>query len=202
MLFRSNKALREGKYAALRVVVNALYDAITAGDSGERQAAARAAARGLLGRNGDEPIVDPLSDTFVMSFVTCADLPDRPTPAQLAQMSRVAEQDYGTSYGQGVNRASMCLGLPSGYSPPTSNGDSTRTLNPPPLFLLATGDAATPWIWGRSLANTFAGSRTITYDGTNHGLIVIASSCLEIPIEKYLVNLQVPRRDLFCPSVA
>ena len=197
-----NTALREGKYADLRVAVNALYDAITSSSSDERRRAARAAARGLQVRNGDEPIVDPVSDSFAISFVTCADLPDRPTPAQLAQMSRVVEQDYGTASGVDVGRASLCLGLPSGFSPPTSNGDSTMTLRPPPLFLLATGDAATPWIWGRSLANTFAGSRTITYNGTDHGLIVVASPCIETWIEKYLVKLQLPRRDLFCPSVA
>jgi hypothetical protein len=114
-------------------------------------------------------------------------------------MSRVAEQDYGTAYGFAVNRASHCLGLPSAYSPPSSNGDSTITLRTPPLFLLTTGDAATPWIWGRSLANTFARSRTITYDSTVHGVVTVASPCLEGAIEKYLLNLQLPRGDVFCP---
>lgn len=196
-----NTALRTGSYEDLRVTVNYVYDVMTEGDRGERQAAARVAARSLQGLDGDEPIVpDPFSDSFLISFVTCADLPDRPTPAQIARMSRVAEQDYGTSYGLSVNRASMCLGLPTGYSSPTVNGGSTMTLGTPPLFLLTTGDAATPWVWGRSLANTFARSRTITYDATNHGVVDISSPCLAQRIEQYLVDLGLPRGDVFCPS--
>jgi pimeloyl-ACP methyl ester carboxylesterase len=195
-----NGLLREEKFTNLRAFINALYDFITADAPETRERAARAAARVLQHRSVDEPIIpDPLSDSFLRSFVNCADLPDRPTPAQIARMSRVAEQDYGTAYGFNVNRASDCLGLPSGYSPPTSNGDSTIALPIPPLFLLTTGDAATPWIWGRSLANTFARSRTITYDSTMHGVIVITSPCLEGAIEKYLLNLQPPRGDVFCP---
>lgn len=196
-----NTALRTGSYSDLRVTVNYVYDVMTEGDPGERQAAARAAARRLQDKDGDEPIVpDPFSDSFLISFVTCADLPDRPTTAQIARMSRVAEQDYGTAYGLGVNRASMCLGMPPDYSPPSSNGDSTLTLGTPPLFLLTTGDAATPWIWGRSLANTFARSRTITYDATNHGVVGVSSPCLTQRIEQYLVDLRLPRGDVFCPS--
>jgi pimeloyl-ACP methyl ester carboxylesterase len=195
-----NATLREGKFKEVRQTVNFVYGLITANDHGTRERAARAAARVLKDRSEDEPIIpDPLSDSFVASFVNCADLPDRPTPAQIARMSRVAEQDYGTAYGFAVNRASHCLGLPSAYSPPSSNGDSTITLRTPPLFLLTTGDAATPWIWGRSLANTFARSRTITYDSTVHGVVTVASPCLEGAIEKYLLNLQLPRGDVFCP---
>lgn len=200
-----NVLLREAIYPALRQLVNALYDAITASAPPARERATRAAARSLQlvqEESEEEPVIsDPFSDLFIIKFVTCADMADRPTPADLARMSRLAEQDYGTSYGTWVGRASMCLGLPSGYSPPTSNGDSTIALPIPPLFLLTTGDAATPWIWGRSLANTFARSRTFTYDSTEHGVITIPSPCIQSGISQYLLNLSLPRTDVFCPDV-
>jgi hypothetical protein len=125
---------------------------------------------------------------------------DRPTTADLARMSRDAEQNYGTAYGI-VNRASMCLGLPSGYSPPSLPADTTIALRNAPLFLLASGDAATPWIWGRSLANTFAKSRTMTFESTTHGILVGPSACMNDVVEKYLLTLQLPRTDVFCPYV-
>jgi hypothetical protein len=124
---------------------------------------------------------------------------DRPTAADLAQMSRQAEQSYGTSYGQAVMRAALCFGLPSGYSPPVPSGNASLTLPNPPLFLLSTGDAATPWVWGRSLANTFAKSRTVTYNSTTHGMIAAPSLCVFGAAEQYLLDLELPRRDIFCP---
>lgn len=36
----------------------------------------------------DNVVSDPESDAFIVKFVTCADMADRPTTADLAQMSR------------------------------------------------------------------------------------------------------------------
>jgi hypothetical protein len=116
-------------------------------------------------------------------------------------MSRQAEQSYGTSYGLAVMRAGLCFGLPSGYSPPVPSGNASLTLRNPPLFLLSTGDAATPWVWGRSLANTFAKSRTVTYNSTTHGMIAAPSLCVFGAAEQYLLDLELPRTDVFCPYV-
>lgn len=200
-----NILLREAKFATARPFVNAVYDLVTASGLRAREKAARAAERSLelLQEDGEqEPIIpDPFSDSFIIKFVTCADMADRPTPAGLARMSRVAEQDYGTAQGFFVGRASMCLGLPSGYSPPAADGDSTVSLPNPPLFVLTTGDAATPWVWGRSLANTFARSRTVTYDSTAHGVLTVPSACVQGAIYRYLVNLTRPRTDVFCRYV-
>lgn len=200
-----NGALRVAAYPGLRQSVNALYDLVTASGLRARERSARGAARSLQllreESNEETVIPDPYSDEFIIKFVSCADMADRPTPAELAQMSRVAEQDYGTAYGLLAGRASLCLGLPSGYSPPASNGESTIALPVPPLFLLTTGDAATPWIWGRSLANTFARSRTFTYDSTVHGVLTVPSACIQGAIYRYLLNLSLPRSDVFCPYV-
>ena len=149
----------------------------------------------------DTVVADPDSDAFIIKFVTCADMADRPTPADLARMSKQVEQSYGTMYGIAVMRAAVCFGLPSGYSPPVPNDSATLMLPNPPLFLIATGDGATPWVWGRNLANTFAKSRTVTYNSTTHGNIRSPSKCVHDAAERYLLDRELPRRDAFCPYV-
>lgn len=209
-------ARRQSNYPQLKAVIDELFDYVVAAGAGAIQATMRT---GRLSEEPDLPdldldpddltpepdkdnvVADPDSDAFIVKFVTCADMADRPTAADLAQMSRQAEQSYGTSYGLWVLRAGMCFGLPSGYSPPVPSGNASLTLRNPPLFLLSTGDAATPWVWGRSLANTFAKSRTVTYNSTTHGMIAAPSPCVFGAAEKYLLDLELPSKDIFCPYV-
>ena len=205
-------ARNQSKYPVMRDLVNSLYEYVTKSERPNNGGQVADLDPDLdpdldldlddLDPDPDDEVVipDPDSDSFIIKFVTCADMADRPTTADLARMSRDAEQNYGTSYGH-VGRASMCLGLPSGYSPPSSPADTTIALPNAPLFLLASGDAATPWIWGRSLANTFAKSRTMTFDSTTHGILVGPSACMNDVVEKYLLTLQLPRTDVFCPYV-
>jgi pimeloyl-ACP methyl ester carboxylesterase len=206
----------QSSYPQLKDVINALFDYVIAADAGAVQPTAR---NGSVDEEPELPevdldpddltpdpekdpvVADPDSDAFIIKFVTCADMADRPTTAELASMSRQAEQNYGTAYGIAVMRAAVCLGLPSGYSPTVPSGNATLTLQNPPLFLLTTGDAATPWVWGRSLANTFARSRTVTYNSTTHGNIAAPSACVFDAAERYLLALELPRTDLFCPYV-
>ncbi len=197
-------ARKQAQYPVMRDFVNSLYDRVTKSERPNNggQVADLDLDLDDFDPDPDDDVVipEPDSDSFIVKFVTCADMADRPTTADLARMSRDAEQNYGTAYGI-VNRASMCLGLPSGYSPPSSPADTTIALRNAPLFLLASGDAATPWIWGRSLANTFAKSRTMTFDSTTHGILVGPSACMNEVVEKYLLTLQLPRTDVFCPYV-
>lgn len=187
----------QANYALVKSLVNASYDFVKDVGSGavQRDQPAMRRAQELNTRNAP-------SDKFLNRFVTCADLNDRPTPSDLAAMSRQAERNYGTSYGLDVGRASMCLGLPAGFSPTPDNGDRTVRLRTPPLFLLTEGDMGTPWIWGRSLANTYAGSRTMTYASTEHvSSFRTASTCMKKATERYLLDRTLPRKDTFCPYV-
>jgi pimeloyl-ACP methyl ester carboxylesterase len=209
-------ARKQSNYPILKAVIDELFNYVVAAGAGAVQATMRT---GQLSEEPDLPdldidpddltpepdkdnvVADPDSDAFIVKFVTCADMADRPTAADLAQMSRQAEQSYGTSYGLAVMRAGLCFGLPSGYSPPVPSGNASLTLSNPPLFLLSTGDAATPWVWGRSLANTFGKSRTVTYNSTTHGMIAAPSLCVFGAAEQYLLDLELPRTDVFCPYV-
>lgn len=76
------------------------------------------------------------------------------------------------------------------------------SLETPPVFVLSSGDAATPWVWGRSLANTFRGSRTITYDGTQHvAYLFVPSTCVNEPVSRYLLTRELPPRDVTCDYI-
>lgn len=214
-----NSLLRsQSNYPVLRELVNAMYGYVTTNGLEESQLSSKQAPANQdtndasttdldfddfvpVPEDDDVVIPDPDSDAFIIKFVNCADMADRPTPADLARMSKEAEQSYGTTFGISVSRAAQCLGLPSGYSPPSLPADTTITLPNAPLFLLASGDAATPWIWGRSLANTFAKSRTMTFESTTHGILVGPSSCMNNVVEKYLLTVRLPRADLYCPYV-
>ncbi len=178
-----------------RKLVNATYSYVTA-DNNRKQKRAQRALRRIVERTTP----DPVSDQYLINFINCADYADRPTVSNLASMSASAERTFGTAYGQDVLRSAFCLGLPSGYSPPVDMGDTTITLRNPPLFLLASGDAGTPWVWGRSLANTFARARAVTLNSTEHvSAFRTPSTCVKDIAERYLLTLRLPRRDVFCP---
>ncbi len=192
-----NDLLRNSSnYPTVKSSINAVYAAIVS-DAPDIEQRARRAVRRV-----QRLAADPQSDAFLITFINCADMTDRPTASQLAAMSRQAEQDYGTAYGIHVGRAAICLGLPSGYSPSSENGDTPVSLTNRALFILATGDAGTPWSWGRSLANTYTNSRTVTLNSTVHGsLFFTPSTCVNDAGERYLLTLQLPRTDIYCPFV-
>jgi len=192
-----NEAQRTQDYSKISTLVNQAYAYVRAYGAGDEERAARSARRIKAAVTPD-----PKSDSFVINMVTCADLRDRPTVGQLAAMSEQAERNYGTALGVETGRAALCLGLPSGYSPPSYSGNDTVRLAAPPLFLLTTGDAATPWAWGRSLANTYSGARVMTFDSTMHvSGFRTPSSCMKDVTERYLLTLTLPRKDGFCAFI-
>ena len=194
-----NNLLRsQANYPTVKSTVDAIYAAIIS-EAPDVERRTRRAVSELRRLATDAQSND---DKFLINIINCADMQDRPTPAQLSAMSRQAEGDYGTAYGLNVTRASLCLGLPSGYSPSSENVDTTVSLAHRALFILGSGDAATQWAWGRSLANTYTGSRTVTYNTTQHvSFFFVPSTCVTDTAERYLLTLELPRTDTYCPFV-
>ncbi len=177
----------------LRALVNGLYDIVTAATPSARARALRGAGDVL------ERALKANEPAAVQTLINCADLHDRPTAGQLAAASIAAERQYGTTAPIAMGNASVCAGLPADMSPASPNGTSTITLATPPMFVLSTGDPATQWVWGRSMANTFARSRTISYASTQHvTYLQTPSTCVNDPVTRYLLTLQLPRADISC----
>jgi hypothetical protein len=115
-----------------------------------------------------------------------------------------AERQYGTTTPVfSGNDGHYCAGLPADMSPAVPTGTGIIALATPPMFVLSTGDPATPWVWGRGLANTFAGSRVISYASTQHVSYLLApSACVNNTVTQYLLTLQRPNGDISCRFVA
>ena len=196
-LFAANvRALltKQATYPNLYAFVETLYGVVKASTSATRSRALRAV----------DDMWQHLPRVTVqegaLTLTNCADLHDRPTAAQIADASRTAARQYGTGSVMWMFNASLCAGLPADMSPALPTGTSVISLANPPMFVLSTGDAATPWVWGRSMANSFARSRTISYASTQHvTYLQTPSTCVNDPVTRYLLTLKPPRGDISCP---
>jgi hypothetical protein len=188
----------QGELPSLRRYINNTYDLVMADGPAQRARALRDAERSAarLSR-ANEP-------TTSQTLINWADLHDRPTAEQLATAAMAAERQYGTTTPAfSGNDGFYCAGLPADMSPAVPTGTDPIALATPPMFVLSTGDPATPWVWGRGLANTFAGSRVISYASTQHVSYLLApSACVNNTVTQYLLTLQRPNGDISCRFVA
>lgn len=189
----------QSQYPTAVAFVNNLYAGITAATPAERAkrldvvATISKALRALL-----EEQMAKMAPVLV--FVNCSDMHDRVTASQLAAASEPIERNYGTTLPYVIGNSASCFGLaPENLSPAIPSGSSMIALKTPPVFVLSSGDAATPWVWGRALANTFAGSSTITYESTQHvAYLMTPSDCVNAPVTEYLLTLKLPARNRLC----
>lgn len=184
----------QAQYPVTRRVIDKLYKMVKAKTRDQKSRAAYAARDiwALLPRANDP--------STTIRLINCADLLDRPTAEQLAAAASTVIRDYGNASMMYMGNAAMCAGLPSDLSPASPRGTSPIKLANPPMFVLSTGDAATPWAWGRSMANSFTGSRTISYTSTQHVTYLFTpSTCVNDTVTRYLLTLKPPRGDISCP---
>jgi pimeloyl-ACP methyl ester carboxylesterase len=194
-----NLLVSQSQYPYARAMVNNLYAGITAATPAERAKGLEVVANisQVLRSSIDAQMSEMAS---VLIFVNCSDMPDRPTVTQLAAASDSIERNYGTAQTYSLGNSAACFGLdPDDLSPAIPSGPNMITLKTPPVFVLSSGDAATPWVWGRSLANTFAGSSTVSYESTQHvAYLRTPSDCVNDPVTEYLLTLKLPPRHLQC----
>ena len=188
----------QSQYFVARALMNSLYVGITTKAPEERARALEGVAE--ISKALRAIVEDGKKSAPVQVLVNCSDLHDRPTVEQLVAASDTVERNYGTTMPAFMGNSLSCFGLdPAKLSPPLSSDSSMVALKTPPLFVLSSGDAATPWAWGRSLANVYAGSRTITYEGTQHvAYLFVPSACLNDQVTRYLLTLERPVRNNSC----
>ena len=141
---------------------------------------------------------------FTVSFVLCADRPDRPTPEQVASIAETTSSAGLTAAGlQAIQRGLWCSGLPR-IGVPIDGSSVPIRLENSALVVNATGDPKTPWLRARMAAGLVSGARLISYTGTQHGLYRrVGSMCVDGAVTRYLTRLQLPAGDMSCPfSVA
>jgi pimeloyl-ACP methyl ester carboxylesterase len=188
----------QSQYPTARALVNNLYGGITAKTPGAR--AKQLAVVAAIAEVVHSVIEGSAKLAPVQVLVNCSDLHDRPTVAELAAASEPIARNFGTTSPLFISNSAACFRLaPKDLSPAVSSASGMTNLKTPPLFVLSSGDAATPWVWGRSLANTFVGSRTITYNSTQHvAYLFTPSDCVNAPVTEYLLTLKLGPRNLEC----
>jgi pimeloyl-ACP methyl ester carboxylesterase len=185
-------------YPRVRALINGLHDALFATPAARDL---RATAR-LFESLETESASDAAPD-YANTFIHCADLHDRPSPQAAAQLAATAAATYGTALGFTTGLSVTCMGLPADYSPAVPRGLHTITLPTPPVVVLSTGDPRTPWLWGRTMANQYARSRTISYESSQHVTYLrTPSACVNDPVTEYLLTKRLPPARTFCPYVA
>jgi len=141
--------------------------------------------------------------SYANAFIHCADLHDRPSPQAAAQLAATAASTYGTTLGFTTGMALTCMGLPTDYAPSVPRGLAAIDLPTPPVVVMSTGDVRTPWIWGRTMANQYARSRTISYESTQHvTYLKTPSECVNKPVTEYLLTKRLPPARTWCPFTA
>jgi pimeloyl-ACP methyl ester carboxylesterase len=163
-----------------------------------------------LDRNARErgPVVGPVAPlpaqdrpiTPIISFVLCADRPDRPTVAQVAAIAETAASAGLSAAGtRAIDRGLWCSGLPPIGVPVDASSEPIRLANSA-LVVNATGDPKTPWLRARVGASLVQGARLISYTGTQHAVYRrVGSTCVDSAITRYLMTLKRPAADLNCP---
>ena len=61
-------------------------------------------------------------------------------------------------------------------------------------------DPATPYQWAQTLHKTLSNSVLLTWEGDGHTAYGKAGSCLNDPVDKYLLTGKVPQDGLVCPA--
>ncbi|MEY3734884.1 MAG: hypothetical protein RL347_2243, partial [Actinomycetota bacterium] len=138
---------------------------------------------------------------FLLPLVNCADMPDRPSAEALARAGEQAIGVGGTPYLLPVLiEGGQCAGLPTlGRALPGLH--TVLRLSPRPVVVNSVADNATPYLGARELANAFASAPMVVYDGTQHVSYGRTSACVEAPVTRYLLTLQLPPRSTACPLV-
>jgi pimeloyl-ACP methyl ester carboxylesterase len=136
------------------------------------------------------------NSTFAFNAINCLDYPmETDTAAMRAEQQRLMQDSptfgYFFAYG-GTNCADWPYKNTRTPAPVEYTGDS------PIVVIGTTGDPATPVEWASSLRKQLGNAALLTWEGEGHTAYGRANSCLEDPVDTYLVSGQVPADNTVC----
>ena len=124
---------------------------------------------------------------------------DRPWPSALSRWRAAAATAARAAPAFG---ASIMWGsLPCAYWPVRSAPlPSIRAAGAPPILVIGNErDPATPYRWAQALAGDLKSGVLLGWDGNGHTAYMMGSSCVDGLVNRYLVDLAVPRSGIVCP---
>ncbi|PXX66422.1 alpha/beta hydrolase family protein [Nocardia tenerifensis] len=147
---------------------------------------------------GDAGVYEDASSDEVHRAVLCLEevrVTDRAVATDIDRRSRTAAPAFDDGLPGSAAPLDACAFWPV---PPTAQPHVPHVAGLPKLVVVAvTGDPATPYPGGVSLAKTL-GASLITYEGTQHGAAFEGIACVDEPVLKYLVDLTPPAEGLRC----
>ncbi len=141
----------------------------------------------------------PTND-MLTRLINCVDLRGRPSVSDIS--AGLGDNEPASPAGQigglnGANFGSMCRGLPRPVDPlPTF--DTKVTTSTPLLLVSGKYDLATPFTGAKQTKSWFRDSRLISVNTSFHGLYPSGISCIDKPVNKYLLKRELPRKNLTC----
>lgn len=129
--------------------------------------------------------------------INCADYPAA-TPVE--EHEAIAAVKDGAVLGDSlVAGADMCGDWP--YHPAHVLGPYSDVTGIPPVVVVgARHDPATPYAWAEKLHKDLTGSVLLTYEGAGHTAYLTGGSCIQDPINAYLINGTVPKDGITCEA--
>lgn len=138
------------------------------------------------------------NSTDVRVAVNCVDRPAVTDRAKVVEQDRrIREVAPFMSYGEFTGHAplSTCAFWPV---PPTSTPHEIKVAGLPPILVVSTtNDPATPYQAGVDLARQLGGT-LLTFDGTQHTVVLQGNPCVDDIATKYLIDVTVPPPDTRC----
>ena len=148
------------------------------------------------GRDGDEV---SSSRTEAYWAINCADYAQESEADYLKYAKKLKREApaIGAFSAQDTVAFYMCAELPHH---PKSNPGPYRAKGSAPIVVIGTRhDPATPYHWAQALHKTLENSVLLTWEGEGHTAYATAGSCIQSPVDKYLLTGEVPKDGLVCP---
>ena len=148
------------------------------------------------GRDGDEV---SSSRTEAYWAINCADYAQESEADYLKYAKKLKREApaIGAFSAQDTVAFYMCAELPHH---PKSNPGPYRAKGSAPIVVIGTKhDPATPYSWAQALHKSLSNSVLLTWEGDGHTAYGRAGSCIQGPVDKYLLTGEVPKDGLVCP---
>ena len=142
---------------------------------------------GKFKNNGNEAI----------AAINCADYPSSSPSENKKYAERLKKEAPVFGVDSGGEETDVCKLLP--YRP-KSNPGPYRAKGSAPIVVIGTRyDPATPYPWAQALRKSLSNSVLLTWEGDGHTAYSRAGSCIQSPVDKYLLTGEVPKDGLVCP---
>lgn len=137
-----------------------------------------------------------ITDAF--NAIRCVDDPpvtDRALAGELDTRFRAAAPFLDDGRGNGTAPLDVCAFWPV---PPTGEPHTPDVDGIPPVMVVSTtNDPATPYRAGVELARQLGGT-LVSFEGTQHTVVLDGEPCIDDVVSDYLVDLEVPENDPHC----